>query len=100
MAMVHVNHGRLTGQMDGQVYRFPRGRCVLGVLPNQDLLPGGEYVYNDMNDCPYEICNADHYDNVDGKPVFYESVNNPTNSLSMIKTLLEAFWTSRRCRCG
>jgi hypothetical protein len=91
MAMVHVNHGRLTGQIDGQVYRFLREvaafwECYL----IKTSLPGGEYVYNDMNDCPYEICSADHYDNVDGKPVFYESVNNPTNSLSMIKTLLEA----------
>ena len=89
--MVHVNHGRLTGQVGGQVYRFLREvaafwECYLIKTP----LPGGGHVYNDMNDCPYEICSADHYDNVDGKPVFYESVNNPTNSLSMIKTLLEA----------
>jgi hypothetical protein len=80
MAMVHINHGRLTGQIDGQVYRFLREvaafwECYLIKTP----LPGGEHVYNDMNDCPYEICSADHYGSVDGKPVFYESVNNPTN---------------------
>ena len=55
--MVHVNHGRLTGQVGGQVYRFLREvaafwECYLIKTP----LPGGGHVYNDMNDCPYEIC--------------------------------------------
>ncbi len=44
MAMVHINHGRLTGQVGGQVYRFLREvaafwECYLIKTP---LATGGE----------------------------------------------------------
>ena len=43
-----------------------------------------------MNDCPYEICSADHYGPINGKPAEFNSVDNPTNSIAMVRTLFEA----------
>jgi hypothetical protein len=47
-------------------------------------------VYQDLNDCPYEICGADHYGPFDNKAAEFNSVDNPTNSLAMVRTLFEA----------
>jgi hypothetical protein len=89
MAMVHINHARLTGEVGGQIYRFIREvamfwQCYLVRTP----LEGGRYVYADLNDCCYEICSANNYD-AETAGGFVVS-NNPTNSLAMIRTLLEA----------
>lgn len=48
-------------------------------------------MYQDLDDCPYEICGADHYGPIGGMPAeFASSVNNPTNSIAMIRTLFQA----------
>ena len=49
--------GRLTGKVDGQIYRYIREialfwQCYLV----KTTRPDGSYVYNDLYDCCYEIC--------------------------------------------
>ena len=92
MAMVHIVHARWTGEVGGQIYRYVKEvgafwECFLVQTP----LPDGGYVYNDINDCPYEICAADHYTPVSGPggPRFM-TPHNPTNSLAFILTVFEA----------
>jgi hypothetical protein len=87
MAMVHIVHGRLTGEVQGQVYRYVKEvgtfwECFLVKMP----LQSGGYVYYDIDDCPYEICAASHY----SPHTRFIAPNNPTNSLAMILTLFEA----------
>ena len=86
MAMVHIVHARWTGEVGGQVYRYIREvgafwECFLVKEP----LPTGGYVYNDINDCPYEVCSADHYATGIG-PRFVTPRNAP-NSLAFVLTV-------------
>ena len=90
MAMVHVNHARLTGDIS-PVYNYLREvalfwQCYLvnTTLPDSE----DSYVFNDLYDCCYEICSANQYGG-ETQAGFAVS-HNPTNSLAMIKTLLEA----------
>ena len=90
MAMVHINHGRLTGEIDGMVYNYIREialfwQCYLVKVPKAN----GSYVYEDLNDCPYEECAADGYVNGNEGAAEYKA-DNPTNALAMLRTCLEA----------
>jgi hypothetical protein len=86
MAMVHIVHARWTGEVGGQVYRYIREvgafwECFLVKEP----LPTGGYVYNDINDCPYEVCSADHY--ATGIGPRFVTPRNPPNSLAFVLTV-------------
>jgi len=89
MAMVHIVHARWTGEVGGQIYRYIKEvgafwECFLV----KEALPNGGYVYNDINDCPYEICAADHY--AAGVGTRFMTPRNPTNSLAFVLTVFEA----------
>ena len=88
-AMVHIVHARWTGEVGGQIYRYIREvgafwECFL-VKTEVD---GGGYVYHDVNDCPYEICAADHY--ATGIGTRFMTPHNPPNSLAFVLTVFEA----------
>jgi hypothetical protein len=89
MAMVHIVHARWTGEVGGQIYRYVKEvgafwECFL--VKTEDS--GGGYVYNDINDCPYETCAADHY--AAGIGTRFMTPHNPPNSLAFVLTLFEA----------
>ena len=89
MSMVHIVHARWTGEVGGQIYRYIKEvgafwECFLV----KTVLPDGGYVYNDINDCPYETCAASHY--AAGVGTRFMTPHNPTNSLAFVLTLFEA----------